>query len=234
MRRALLAFVLVLSVVTAGCNSFFDGVGPTPAPETTHLSGELAPGLSAEGVTDRGELTEAHARILLEKSFTVRSRLVERAADGSVLGRRKSATRVESNHSHYSIYSASNGSMVDGFYRSPGNGSAAGEREAEFAVWSNGSLSLVATTVDGRTNYGRRRGGSGFLVDGVESATNHDRLYVLFTAMNVTRVERIETAESGTPTYKVVANDLSNPVAIASNDGFDSVENASLVAVVDT
>lgn len=124
--------------------------------------------------------------------------------------------------------------MVDGALRSDGNRSVAGERETEFAVWSNGNLSLVATTVDGRTNYGRRRGGGGFLVDGVGSATNHDRLYVLFTVMNVTRVERIKSAKLGTPTYRVVANDLSNPVALTSNDGFDSVENVSLVAVVDT
>ncbi|WP_458207633.1 DUF7537 family lipoprotein [Haladaptatus sp. NG-SE-30] len=222
MRPALLAVVLALCVVTAGCSSLFDSDDPPPNPETTTLSGELTPGLSAEGFTDRSELTNAHIRIFLEESFTIRRRVVERANDGTVRGRLESTTRIGSNHSHY-------------FIRSTRNGSLAPKRDHyEFAAWSNGRLSLMARTIDHRTYYWRSRNPDELLIGGAEATTNHDRLYVLFTAMNVTHVDRIETNDTDTPTYRVVANDLVYPVSLTNSGGFDSVENVSLVAVIDT
>ncbi|WP_458189746.1 hypothetical protein [Haladaptatus sp. NG-WS-4] len=197
MRPALLAVVLALCVVTVGCSSLFDSDDPATDHETTTLSGELAPGLSAEGFTDRSELTNAHIRILLEESFTIWRRVVERASDGTVRGRLESTSRIGSNHSHY-------------FIRSTRNGSMAPKRDHdEFAAWSNGELSLMARTTDGRTYYGRSRNPDAYLIGGAEATTNHDRLYVLFTAMNVTRVEKIELRDTGTPTYRVASCPLS-------------------------
>ncbi|KZN26180.1 hypothetical protein A4G99_22325 [Haladaptatus sp. R4] len=214
MRRALLAFVLVLSLVTAGCNAFTSSE-PNPAPKTTtELSGQLVPGLSASGFTDREKLTAAHDEILREDSYTARYRVTERASNGSVLGYFRTRYRSGTNRDHFTYHTVQNGTLLD-----------VNSSKYVASVWSNGSLSLLAQTVDETTNY--RRIGNTAAREG--RTTNRDRLYVLTSVLNVTRIER--TNDSGTPMYRVVANDLVHPSLLTN---FDTVHNASLVAVIDT
>ncbi|WP_435157077.1 hypothetical protein [Haladaptatus sp. DFWS20] len=61
---------------------------------------------------------------------------------------------------------------------------------------------------------------------------NHDRLYSLLLAFNVTNIEQIDNS-SEPPLYRVTASELTNSDGF-SQYSFESVENASLVFVVDT
>ncbi len=220
-RRPLLAIALVLCLVTAGCSSFFGIEEPNLEPKTTTLSGELAPGLSATGFTDRGELTRAHARILQDESYTFHKRIVERNRNGSVRGRLVQTTRLKENSSRAVHRAVRNGSLV------PGEGD-----DLLLRTWSNTTMTVFAQTRSGNTSYNLSQNERALAR--AQGPTNRDRLYALFTAMNVTHVERVETKPSGTPTYRVVADDLVHPVTLTGVNDFDSVENASLVAVIDT
>ncbi len=216
MRRALLAAVFAVVLVTAGCNSLV-APDPSPAPETTTtLSGRLAPGLSANGFTDRVKLTEAHGKILREKSYTFRYRVTETASNGSVLGHVQISHEVGSNSTHFTYDIVQNGSL------SPLQTSS-----YELSAWANGTTTLFARTRNEHTSYQLTHDPDS--LGYVRRTTNSERLYNRFVALNVTDIERID--RPGTPTYRVVMNDVRHPSLFPN---FDTVENASLIATIDT
>ncbi|MFH5797107.1 hypothetical protein [Haladaptatus sp. CMAA 1911] len=215
MRRALLAAPLVVVLVTAGCNSLV-APDPYPAPEmTTELSGRLAPGLTANGFTDRAKLTEAHGKVLREKSYTFRYRVTETAGNGSVLGHVQITHEVGSNGTRFTYDIVKNGSLspIQASYR--------------LSAWTNGTTTLFANTGNEHTSY--RLTHDPDSLGYVRRTTSSERLYNRFVALNVTEIERID--RPGTPTYRVVMNDVRHPPLFPN---FDTVENASLVATIDT
>jgi len=215
MRRALLAAVFAVVLVTAGCNSLV-APDPSPAPETTTtLSGRLAPGLSANGFTDRGKLTEAHGKILREKSYTFRYRVTETASNGSVLGHVQISHEVGSNSTHFTYDIVKNGSL--------------GPIQTSYGLsaWANGTTTLFARTTNEHTSYQLTHDPDS--LGYVRRTTNSKRLYNRFVALNVTDIERID--RPGTPTYRVVMNGVRHPSLFPN---FDTVENASLIATIDT
>ena len=216
MRRALLAAALAVVLVTAGCNSLVSP-DPSPAPETTTgLSGRLAPGLSANGFTDRAKLTEAHGKVLREKSYTFRYRVTETAGNGSVLGHVRLTHEVGSNGTRFTYDIVQNGSL------SPLQSSSYG-----FSAWANGTTTLFARTRNEQTSYQLTHDPDS--LGYVRRTTSSERLYNRFVALNVTHIER--TDRPGTPRYRVVMNDVRHPSLFPN---FDTVENASLVATIDT
>jgi hypothetical protein len=215
MRRALLAAVFAVVLVTAGCNSLVSPE-PSPTPETTaKLSGQLAPGLTASGFTDRAKLTEAHGRILREKSYTFQYRVTETASNGSVLGHVQITHEVGSNSTHFTYDIVQNGSL------SPI------QTSYGLSAWANGTTTLFARTRNENTSYQLTHDPDS--LGYVRRTTSSERLYNRFVALNVTDIERID--RPGTPTYRVVMNDVRHPSLFPN---FDTVENASLIATIDT
>ncbi|SIR80169.1 hypothetical protein SAMN05421858_3805 [Haladaptatus litoreus] len=228
MSRALLALVLALLLSTAGCSSFLgiDGRNPDSTPDTTtkSLSGELAPGLSADGLTNPSNLVDAHSRVLQDDSYTMRVRSVGKL-DGNVSSRYNATEHRGENGSHYdlSVWHTMNSS-------SRANSTATYRGGA----WSNGELRLSMQERNNSASYKRTSVGH------LNPSQNRPPLYSqtrnqlqsLLLAVNVTNVERIDT-NSGTLRYRVTASELTNPDALTPYY-LDSVKNASLVFVVDT
>ncbi|WP_423746177.1 hypothetical protein V5735_18155 (plasmid) [Haladaptatus sp. SPP-AMP-3] len=218
MRRALLAAVFAVLLVTAGCNSLVSP-DPSPAPETTTtLSGRLAPGLTANGFTDRAKLTEAHGKILREKSYTFRHRVTETDSNGNVLGHVQISHEVGSNSTRFTYDIVQNGSLSP--LQTPSS-------SYELSAWANGTTTLFARTRNEHTSYQLTHDPDS--LGYVRRTTNSERLYNRFVALNVTDIKRID--RPGTPAYRVVMNDVRYPSLFPN---FDTVENASLIATIDT
>jgi hypothetical protein len=216
MRRAPLVAVFAVVLVTAGCNSLV-ALEPSPTPETTaELSGQLAPRLTASGFIDRAKLTEAHGKILREKSYSFRYRVTEMASNGSVLGHVRISHEVGSNSTHFTYDIVQNGSL------SPLQTSS-----YELSAWTNGTTTLFARTRNETTSYQLTHDPDS--LGYIRRTTSSERLYNRFEALNVTDIERID--RPGTPTYRVVMNDVRHPSLFPT---FDTIENASLIATIDT
>ncbi|MFC5971282.1 hypothetical protein ACFPYI_08075 [Halomarina salina] len=92
MRPALPAVLLALCCVLAGCNAFAPGTnGPadpptvTPADVPDTASGELAPGLTQDRLTNASALLAAHRSLLADESVVVERRTRATAANGTRL-----------------------------------------------------------------------------------------------------------------------------------------------------
>lgn len=223
MRRPVLALLLALVVATAGCNSLVsDGPSPDATRTTEPLSGNLAPGLSASGVTDAWALAANHSRILQEDSFTSRGKYVARYRNGTVLRYLKSTYRVGKRSDHYRSVSRFGGQRSMFFDNATGR----------VERWSNGNQTLGLVATHGTTRYTRYDEPRPRVF-----GTSQERLFTLFSSMNATRVERATTNASGPPRYRVTASRVARPATLASTTGmraFDTVRNATLVAVVDS
>ncbi|WP_049972091.1 hypothetical protein [Haladaptatus cibarius] len=209
MRRALPVLVLALLLSTAGCSSFLgiDGRNPDSEPQTTTASpsGELAPGLSEDGLTNRFDLVDAHSRVLQGGSYTMRVRNVGKL-DGNVSYRYNATEHRGENGSHY-----------DFSVRQTMNSSSRANSTVTFrgGAWSNGELRLSMQERNNSTSY--RRTSVGHLNPSQNRpplySQTRNRLQSLLLAVNVTNVERIDTPP-GTPRYRVTASELTNPDAL--------------------
>ncbi|WP_276273794.1 hypothetical protein [Haloarcula litorea] len=99
---------LALCLVTAGCTGFVGGGGPdrpeagvTPAPVPTEPPRQVAPGLSAAGVTDVNALARAHVGRLSNASYTLRHSRTVRTADGTVRLRQVTTGAFAANYRTY-------------------------------------------------------------------------------------------------------------------------------------
>jgi hypothetical protein len=188
---------------------------PTETPTTTPSNSvRLAPGLTEHGVEKPFVLATAHSNVLENRSYTVRSRHVERYANGTLRTRAVSVTRVAANDSYY--YTTNTTGVVPGF------GDA---RHVRLTIWSNGTDRFRALTVDQNTTYDR--------VSQVfrSDLTNSQRLSTLFVALNTTVTEKI-VHENGTTRYRVKSTGVGVPDSLATIEGVDSMSNVSFTALI--
>jgi hypothetical protein len=161
----------------------------TPAPTTTETPGELAPGLTRDGV-DAWTLSQAHRERLRDTSFTVASTRTIRDANGTL--------RLHGSYTHRIAAGGWPSRMTS-------NTTATRIRELGYAgyydveSWNNDTVALFAITRENGSTIYQRRGAH----EVASGATHWSDLYQLLGTVNTTVVDRLET--NGTTRYVVVA-----------------------------
>jgi hypothetical protein len=158
MRRALGAMLVAVLVVLAGCSGVFGGGGeptetvtpaavPTDEPTPTPVP-QLAPGITGEGIENRGALLNAHGSLLQNTSFTTTSNTTTVAENGSVLVQWTSTLRAGPDGEGFYSVSERNGS-----YEYP-----TGAIPVRTEGWSDGErVFLQRTYANGTTTHERLR-----------------------------------------------------------------------------
>lgn len=190
MHRRLLVGVLVVAVVGVGLASA-GGQAGTESP--TNNTSELAPGLTADGVTDPFALSRAHQGVLRNTSYTVAGATTHRYANGTLISQWSNTVAVDGEaSSHVSRETVRNASET------------LGVSHRERAIWSNGSVALAAERfAGGDVEYSR--------MDGRDcacgkSSTQWELVYAVFEAANTTVAGEVE--RDGTTLYRVVATEV--------------------------
>lgn len=150
MARALAAALCVL-LALAGCNTLAPGPGPstpstpaTPAPvPTDDPDGELAPGVTTEGVVSSRTLAEAHVARLDDRSFDLAVNRTTRYPNGTLRGRLGLDLSLGADRS-YLVHTATTGPEAPVFLGRP---------PAEASFWSNGSTYTRRLTRGNTTTY---------------------------------------------------------------------------------
>jgi len=197
-RAALVASVLV---VLAGCSGFAgetETLTPAPVPEGSETpEGELAPGVTAERVTDPLALSTAHERQLRNRSFTFQREVLIRTGDGEQLTRRVVHRRVSRDGTRVfeRVDRTSGGSVI------------------HVERWHNESEQLIRTTGEGTPQYiVRDRQELSSRLSGVyRKEPPTDDLFVLLLFLDV----RVENAGEGPP-YRLVAREVDHPERFAA------------------
>lgn len=193
MRYRLALGVLAVAVVV--------GVAAAAAPATagaqTNETGNdttLAPGLSADGVTDPFALAQAHHRVLRNASYTVTAQSTHRYGNGTLVGTSSTTTAV-----------AADGERTVRTYGTFRNTSAqSAVTQYERLAWSNGTLSLTAVRFgDGEVTYDRSEDSAALPRN---ADTDWETIYAAFSAANTTVVGEVE--DDGRTLYRVVATDV--------------------------
>ena len=110
MRSPALAVALAVCCVLAGCNAFAPGAtadrsipSVTPADVPDGAPDRLAPGLTADAITNVSALLDAHGAVLENRSVRVERRTTMRADDGSVRGEQRTEYRFSADRSRVAI-----------------------------------------------------------------------------------------------------------------------------------
>lgn len=209
MGHRLLAVVLVAVVGVA-----LAAGGAAPAASQSNNTTQLAPGLTADGVTDAFALAQAHQRTLKNTSYTLTDTTTVEYRNGTLLGQWANTERVAADGATFSRANV-------GTFRN-GSGSLALVRY-ERGVWSNGSVTLsLIQYPDRQPRYDRRDGPTGSTLS---PDTQWETLYVVFEAVNTTVTGQVE--RNGTTLYRVVGTGVEPDSAHAGDVPFN------LVALVD-
>lgn len=220
--------LLAALVVLAGCGGLAGSTQPTrtltpvalPTDEPTPTPvEELAPGLTAAGVASPFRIADAHAGLLGDASFTLRSVRTVRTANGSLRARTTLTGAFAPGRRRYHVVLTRDG------------------RDARFdrlEDFSDGRRVLRAIERNNSTSYTVVRGPGG------EPAHPREVLFVdpIFPSYVERLLEAIEAARvesvGGGParTYRVRATAVSKPTVAAAVEA-GAVENVSLTLLVD-
>jgi hypothetical protein len=139
--------LLVLLVVLAGCGGTAAPTPTeatvTPAPLPTDDGGELAPGVTGDGVEDPGTLARAHAARLADRSYTLVATRTVHYPNGTLRERLRLNLSLGANRS-YLVHTDTEGPRAPVFLGIP---------PASAAFWSNSSTYTRRLTRDGATTY---------------------------------------------------------------------------------
>ncbi|HET7325067.1 MAG TPA: hypothetical protein VFJ06_12115, partial [Halococcus sp.] len=230
MGRPILAALLALSLVLAGCNAIAFGGDETPTPRFTPAPvptdkptptpvPQLTPGLTGEGVTDAFALAEAHSAVLDNISYTLHENSTVRYVNGTVFNQFTTHAQIAANDSRFFFIQNGLGINVRG--------------SGKFSMWSNGERFLIARTSNNSTSYAVHdiesepilpRDAFGF------DPTSRERIQALFSSVE-TRVTGQET-RNGTTLSRIVATNVTNPAAFRVV--WYNPRNLTLVALVDS
>ncbi len=218
-RRFALLLVACLCV-TAGCNSFIQGPDPQTTTTST-LQGQLAPGLTAQGVTDVSTLTEAHERILQEDSYTVTRTSAQRYSNGTVRYRFHSRIQRGSNGSHFysrTRYPTSSLTFADSSL----------QRYEYYGTSDTVYQRYIAQNNTTMRVYNRSE------VPVLTTFTSREYLYTVLSAFNHTHGFTVtEVPNSSPPRYHIHLTRLDSPAIFANYLGLQTMTNASLTAAID-
>jgi len=147
-----LAAVLSLLLVLAGCSTLVPAPAPstpsaptTPAPVPTddRADGELAPGVTAEGVVASRTLAEAHVARLADRSFALSVNRTTRYPNGTLRERLRLNLSLAADRS-YLVHTSTAGPQAPVFLGRP---------PASASFWSNGSTYTRRLTRENTTTY---------------------------------------------------------------------------------
>lgn len=149
-----LAVTVSVFLVLAGCSALAPGPGPgtpsttaTPAPVPTEdgRDGELAPGVTREGVVSSRTLAEAHVARLDDRSYRLLVNRTTRYPNGTLRDRLRLALSLGADRS-YLVDTATAGPEAPVFLGRP---------PASASFWSNGSTYVRRLTRGNTTTYTR-------------------------------------------------------------------------------
>lgn len=217
-RRFVLLLVACLCV-TAGCNSLIQGPDPQTS-TTSSLQGQLAPGLTAHGITDVGTLTDAHARILQEESYTVTWTTVQRYSNGTVRYRTKGRTQRGSTSSRFY--------MQNQYLTSPTFGGPSSERYEQYGE----NDTVYQRYIDqNNTTVGVFNRSEASVIN---TFTSREYFYAVLTAFNRTQGFTVTELPTSSPSrYKIQLTQLEDSAPITSYHSLETVTNASMTATID-
>lgn len=229
MSRPILAGLLALLLVFAGCNAISLGgetqtatltpaAVPTDEPTPTPVR-QLAPGLTGAGVTDPFTLAATHSSILNDTSYTFRENATVRYANGTIADRSVTRTQFAANENRFHIVQNGSDMAVRGL--------------RGVSLWSNGERVFMARMSDNGTSYNVPRGSDSEPVSPrrfLSFGTNRERIASLFRSVE-TRVADSEQ-RNGTTRYRVESTTVTNRGAF-END-WQNPRNVTLIADIDS
>lgn len=210
----------LLIILTAGCNSFFSpATSPTQSESTTTLSGTLAPGVTAEGITSAEELTSAHARILTEETFTYHQTLNLRYTNGTLLRHKSTTIQATHNNTHFLANTTYAGQIQVLFDATQGKTS----------YWSNGNQTHSKIVLNGNRRFYLTTDRPSI----VRPLINTDRLYLFITTSTIHSIKKVNDSGSGPPLYRLHSSNLSDSTSLESSFRPVKVTNGSFTAIID-
>ena len=151
MRPPALAVVLAVCCVLAGCNAFAPGTtadrsipSVTPADVPDGAPDRLAPGLTADAITNVTALLDAHGAVLANRSVHVERRTTTRADDGGVRDEQVVEYRFAADRSRIAI-------------------DVTGRRHSPASLWSNDTSTIIREGRGADVRYRAPRGSYGTL-----------------------------------------------------------------------
>ncbi|SIR96595.1 hypothetical protein SAMN05421858_4812 [Haladaptatus litoreus] len=219
-RRWLALLLVGCLCLTAGCNSLLPGSDPQTSTTST-LQGQLAPGLTAQGVTDIGALTDAHARILQEDSYTVSWTNVQRYSNRTVRYQSHGQTQRGPSSTHF--YSQTR------FPTPPPTFASFTLQHYEYY----GKKDTVYQRYIGQNNttvevFNRSE------APVAKTFTSREYFYAVLNAFNQSQGFIVtERPNTSSPRYKVQLTRLERPALVVNYHGLETVTNASLTATID-
>jgi hypothetical protein len=224
MRRRPLVLAIILVCATAAGTLLLDATlldQPTYS-DKNHLSGTLAPGLTATGVTRPGILTAAHERVIETESYTIHGAVHEQYANGTV-------------RTHYVWTGQRSDAPLRSFYRLDHivDQPRFNDRPlTQLSYYHQNNQTYQAASSPTTTAYQVQQDPTGKLIS--TELVRQERLSLLFSVFNGTvgaTVSQHNESQSQ-PTYRVRLTRLSSPEALAVADQMDSIRNASLTAII--
>lgn len=227
MRKALQAALIGALLVVAGCTGAPGGTTTADTQTQTTISTEttattatttttttpapeqLAPGLTENGVANAADLASAHSKFLQGRQYTIVRTHTEESGDGTLLTRKVSRAKYERSNGEYFFNQSINGTRDEIL------GSPTGHLE----IWSDGSSTYSALTVDGNTTYKAS----------AAIPLSDDHYGKLYTLLSTTETKVVEKTPEGR--YTIEATNVEYPGSIAP-DRFADVKNVSFTATV--
>ncbi|WP_266080822.1 hypothetical protein [Haladaptatus caseinilyticus] len=224
MARNYLAAVLVLCMIAGGAFVLDATLLDTPSQsENNELTGTLAPGLTATGLTEPGKLMDAHERVLETDSHTLYGTVLQHYSNGTTrrhfvwMGQRSHSSTRSLYRSHYLV--------TQPHYND--------RPLTQLAYYHRNNQTYEAASSPTTTTYQVVNESSGEMVS--KALTRHGRLPLLFSVFKRTdgvTVSQLNTTTSH-PYYRVQLTKLSSPESFAVAERMETIRNASLTAVVD-
>lgn len=233
--RLLLALLVILATVVAGCNVDTDdevetsSVTPAPVPEgeLDGISPPFPPGVTNQGLVAPGELLDAHTLSVTNTSYTAGRERVERWADGTVRAHTTVGVRRG----------------VQGQYHAVVNSTSTLADRTEF--WADGDRVVLASTLDNDTRYSPAYTGHGSqpLAEDIlyfgsapyrGGVASQRRLFEYLLLADGSDVEVLQpTGGADRFRYRFTAAMQRAARQFSAAEGFDRVTNLSFQLVVD-
>lgn len=208
--RTLTALVLAL-VLLSGCNGVFDGGGPANTREPYSVPERYPPGVTGNGAVRTHELLSNHSNALQGESRTIAESTLVRYENGTLQTRSDVTGRIGPDGNYHAVQRIDGTAPV-----------LLGASEGRIEWWSNGTVGVIAVTINGSTQYHPG-------VAGREPVRRYDQLYSVFATLDPELAGK--RTLDGHEVFVLRANRSS--VDVPFRNRFESVRNASFVAWVD-
>ena len=214
---------LIGVVLLAGCNSSL--FGPNYTPKTTTNSaptGQLAPGLSARGLTDVSALVDTHSQMLQEDSYTMKGHSSERYGNGTMKQSFRGEVQWGPNGTRY-YYRVQFPLQPTGF---------ANFSLSQRKMYANQDKFYVANIGKDKTTYNILNRSRAPVPQGFTELSSLRSILHAFNKTDGFSIHKLSSA-SGPPRYRFHLTKLESSTPFTNYYDLDTVRNASFTGVVD-